>query len=159
MKEYSCLDCRDSGTFPLDQIKKLDTKYFEPVWGPRQWSLLEHANRTLVCFWMGEQESEESLVKSLIFGELNEADSSFEIFKVITVPELRRSGLATRLFESLKTYSDKQSLEKIFLQVAATNQPALKAYERWGFVPLRTMKNYYGNGLDAIELIFRLNAS
>lgn len=154
VEEYSCLDCRDSDSFPLDQIKKLDTKYFEPVWGPRQWSLLEHANRTLVCFWKAKDQQ----VLSFIFGEVNVVDKSFEIFKVVTVPEARRQRLASELFHSLCEYCSDQGIEKILLQVASNNLPAIKTYNLWGFGRLREMKNYYGDGQDAIELMFQLGA-
>lgn len=155
MEEHVCLDCRDSDNFPLEQIKDLDAKYFDPIWGPRQWSLISNVNRTLACFW----KSQSGQVKSFIFGEVNFSESSFEIYKLVTIPEARRKNLASQLFRSLCNYCNNNGIRKILLQVGAHNIPAIKTYDSWGFHSLRSLKNYYGCGKDAVELIFQLDPS
>lgn len=146
-----CLDCKESESFPLDEIKKLDALYFEPVWSPRQWSLLNHANHRLLCFWCGAKE-----VQSYILGEINSADKSFEIFKVITTPAFRRKGVATKLFKELLKFSKDLRFEKVYLQVASHNHAAIRAYQSWGFKETRVIKNYYGQGLDGIEFLYQI---
>lgn len=152
-----CLDCRKLDTFPYDQIKKLDALYFRPVWGPRQWLLLESPHRQFFCLWT-EREIEEGQVEvtSFLLGELNAIEESFEIFKVITIPRFRRQNVATKLFEELCGILIKQGIKRIFLQVASDNIPALQAYSSWGFLKSRVIKNYYSGALDAQELVLSL---
>ena len=49
----------------------------------------------LACFW----KSQSGQVKSFIFGEVNFSESSFEIYKLVTIPEARRKNLLTNYLE------------------------------------------------------------
>lgn len=148
-----CLDCRETNEFPLLQVKQLDAAYFQPVWGPRQWALLENASRRLFCLWCQKEDK----VVSYILGELNQLDQSFEIFKVITIPEMRQKGIASKLYQRLISSIEDFGVNKVFLQVAQNNHAALSAYTSWGFQSLRVIRDYYGRGNDAQELQHCLN--
>ena len=138
----------------LKNIKEMDSLYFRPAWAPRQWSLIDNSNREfLFTFCLP---SDQKKLAGFIFGEINRGQGNFEIYKVIVLPEFRRLGMATELFEVLKSTLSGQSLECIILQVEQSNSPAVEAYSQWGFKKLRTIKNYYGNGHDALELYHSL---
>jgi ribosomal-protein-alanine N-acetyltransferase len=62
---------------------------------------------------------------------------------------MRRKGIGTALLDHMEARLTQQGVHRIRLQVEVTNTPAIKFYRRMGFVMLRTLKGYYGNGADA----------
>ncbi len=52
---------------------------------------------------------------------------------MVVHPAYRRKGIATALFDELKDYAEKEKLERITLEVRASNVSARALYERLGF--------------------------
>lgn len=61
------------------------------------------------------------------------------LFDVLVMPDARRQGLARRVTESLYTWARHRGAGFAYLQVVATNAPALALYEAQGF---RTLYAY-----------------
>jgi GNAT superfamily N-acetyltransferase len=54
------------------------------------------------------------------------------------VPEHRGKGVINKIIEHLKTWAAAQSLNELRLEVYTENEPAIKAYEKIGFLKLMT---------------------
>lgn len=70
-----------------------------------------------------------------------------EIIDIAVSPDARGYGLATALIEHLK-----QQTLSVFLEVNATNTPALSLYKKMGFKQISVRKQYYDNKDDALVM-------
>ena len=66
-----------------------------------------------------------------------------DILNVCVAPEARRQGLAEALMRELETRLIPKGIEKITLEVRASNEPAIRLYEKLGYSQVGTRKNYY----------------
>lgn len=62
----------------------------------------------------------------------------------------RRRGIATRLIGEAMTNGNKEyNATECFLEVRISNEPAIRLYEKLGFVKIKRNRGYYMNGEDA----------
>jgi len=66
-----------------------------------------------------------------------------ELLTIAVQPDLRRKGLGARLLSAALDQTAKRGAVSMFLEVAATNQPALALYQRAGFRPVGRRPGYY----------------
>jgi len=77
-----------------------------------------------------------------------------ELLWVYVRPSVRRQGLSSVLMDAfMKAVSQHLDIEAVFLEVRATNLPALRLYERFGLESHGVRRGYYKDGEDA--LLFR----
>jgi len=72
------------------------------------------------------------------------------ITNVAIAKEYRRQGVASRLIDSFITLAKEKALVLMTLEVRASNEGAIRLYEKKGFVPVGRRKRYYDNTEDAI---------
>ena len=71
----------------------------------------------------------------------------------ITVKEkFRRKGLGSRLMKYIIDISYAMKIKKMFLEVRASNFPALSLYGKFGFKKIDVRKKYYSNSDDAVVM-------
>lgn len=73
-----------------------------------------------------------------------------EIITIGVHPDARGTGIAIAMIGLMENEIKKNGASKIFLEVSHTNTPAIKLYEKCGFVQIGKRKNYYSDGTDAI---------
>jgi ribosomal-protein-alanine acetyltransferase len=66
-----------------------------------------------------------------------------ELLNMAVLPELRQQGLGRRLVSTLLAYADGKGVERLFLEVRASNMPAQTLYRRCGFAVCGRRKQYY----------------
>ena len=72
-------------------------------------------------------------------------------------PRCRRQGVADALLSALTEFG-RTSLSVLYLEVRASNLPAIALYEKHGFVPVGRRKNYYEMPReDALLMTLALN--
>lgn len=72
-----------------------------------------------------------------------------EVLRVGVDPAWRRRGLGRALVEALLRGC---AAEEVFLEVRASNTPAIALYAALGFSPVGRRRGYYANGEDAVVL-------
>ncbi|MBQ1254742.1 MAG: ribosomal protein S18-alanine N-acetyltransferase [Clostridia bacterium] len=72
-----------------------------------------------------------------------------ELLNIAVLPDLRGRGVAQALLEEL--YTRMQGLPELFLEVAESNLPAQRLYEKNGFSVVGRRKGFYG-GEDALVM-------
>lgn len=91
-----------------------------------------------------------------IVGEIN-------ITNVAVKPECQRKGIANQLMKALLSEVESRAKEKeiigITLEVRKSNEPAIKLYEKHGFVSEGIRRGYYSDGEDAIIMWKRYGTS
>lgn len=75
-----------------------------------------------------------------------------EVEKVAVLAESRGKGYGKALVLGLFEIAKQRGAERIFLEVRASNAPALGLYQSVGFEKTRLRKRYYENGEDALEM-------
>ena len=67
---------------------------------------------------------------------------TIEILNLAVDPLYRNKSIATKLIKYLYKI---EGIEHIILEVRSSNKSAMSLYEKLGFKPIRTIKNYYGS--------------
>ena len=66
-----------------------------------------------------------------------------DILSVCVHENYRKRSMAYVLLDSLIETLKKNKVEKLFLEVEETNVPAIRLYEKLGFIKISERKNYY----------------
>ncbi|HMA49094.1 MAG TPA: ribosomal protein S18-alanine N-acetyltransferase [Magnetospirillaceae bacterium] len=75
-----------------------------------------------------------------------------EILTLLVLPPCRRTGLAQRLLEAALDNAKMQGVQKMYLEVASSNEAAQQLYTKVGFTLVGRRKAYYASGADALLL-------
>ncbi len=88
------------------------------------------------------------------------AADEFEILNMAVSQAHRRSGIGSRLLESALEFSRTVGSARAYLEVRASNGPALALYKRHGFTECGRRAGYYREPLeDALLLCLRLGGT
>ena len=68
-----------------------------------------------------------------------------EIYRIATLPEYRKRGIAYRLLDFAAKTERGKGLECLFLEVRESNIPARNLYHAYGFREMGVRKNYYSS--------------
>ncbi len=97
------------------------------------------------------------------FALCRHAGDEAELLLCATRPNLRRQGLATRMLAAVREGAVQRGGRRLFLEVRASNGPALSLYEANGFRRVGLRPGYYrtltGHGIDAVTLALDLTCS
>ena len=78
-----------------------------------------------------------------------------ELLKIAVLPDCQRTGTATSLLHRFLEIAAAEGAEQIFLEVRASNVPALQLYRRFGWQEQGKRKHYYTNPADDAVVLFR----
>jgi len=77
-----------------------------------------------------------------------------ELLQIAVDKNVRRQGVAGRLFDAALGFAQENELKSIFLEVRKSNAAAISFYIKYGFLPIRQRKDYYLNpSEDAVEMV------
>jgi len=94
---------------------------------------------------VGEREG-----RIIAYGVLMLAPGEAQLLNLSVVPDARRCGLGAELLAQFLADARRLGAEQVFLEVRASNAPAIALYTRAGFVPVARRESYYpGSGADA----------
>ncbi len=75
------------------------------------------------------------------------------ILNVAVHPDLRRQGIAQKMFDFLFDYGNKNGIVFYYLEVKINNIGAINFYRKNGFKELGVRKGYYKDGTDALIMV------
>ncbi len=75
-----------------------------------------------------------------------------EILTIMVLPPYRRHGVAQRLLQAALDNAKMHGAQKMYLEVASSNENAMQLYTKVGFVLVGRRKRYYADGVDALLL-------
>ena len=76
-----------------------------------------------------------------------------EIENLAVAIHARRKGIAQQLLNFFLADVSQKGVRAIFLEVDTQNLAALTLYQKNGFIQQRLRKDYYGQGIDALECV------
>lgn len=113
---------------------KIHQQCFEKAWHEKEFADL--LNLPTSRLWMNE--------KGMLL--CSHVSDEMEILTFGVIPKYRHLGEGTLLLKQMFQYAKENNIQKIFLDVAEDNVPAIKLYEKMGFSPMNRRKSYYQNG-------------
>ena len=75
-----------------------------------------------------------------------------DLTRIAVRPHARRTGVARALLDALLEQAAERGAERMMLEVADTNEPALGFYAASGFSEVARRRDYYGRGVDAVVM-------
>ncbi len=78
---------------------------------------------------------------------IQDAPDHQDVLLLVVAPLYRRQGIARRLMQTPLTLK-----KQMFIEVEATNTPALSLYQSLGFKPIGQRRDYYGPNRHAIVM-------
>jgi ribosomal-protein-alanine acetyltransferase len=75
-----------------------------------------------------------------------------DLTRIAVKPAAQRKGTARALLGTLLEMAAEQGAERMLLEVADTNEPALGFYVASGFAEIARRRDYYGRGVDAVVM-------
>ena len=84
----------------------------------------------------------------LVFDEIH-------INNVAVLPQFRGQGIGTLLMQHVLAEAHRLGARRATLEVRASNQPALRLYERLGFHVAATRRHYYSNPVEDALILWR----
>lgn len=137
------------------EIAALHARLFDPAWDEEEIvALIEHpAASSFVA-----QLREPRVLAGFILGQI--AADEAEILSIGVAPEWQRRGIARGMVEGLVRAARRAEVKRLFLEVAADNEAAMRFYDGMGFSAIGNRKAYYqragGRPVDAIALALDL---
>jgi ribosomal-protein-alanine N-acetyltransferase len=84
----------------------------------------------------------------IAYGVLMLAPGEAQLLNLSVVPDARREGLGRELLAQFLDDARRLGAEQVFLEVRASNAPAIALYERAGFLTVGRRDAYYPAGSD-----------
>jgi len=79
------------------------------------------------------------------------------VISIAVLPKYRHEGVGHALVkEALKALSTRYNAKECYLEVRASNTPAINLYKKVGFKIERTIRGYYADGEDAYIMSLKL---
>jgi ribosomal-protein-alanine N-acetyltransferase len=138
-----------------DDIAAVHARLFDPPWDAVSIAqLIEHP---AAAAFVAQVREPKTLV-GFVIGQIT-ADEA-EILSVGVAPDWQRRGIARHMIEGLVRAAQRAEVRRLYLEVAADNNAALKLYKGLGFAASGRRKAYYrrpgGRPVDAVVLALDL---
>lgn len=137
------MNIRNAILTDIPALQELEQQCNHSPWSAAQ---LSSSINTLQPVWVIDQ-PEHGIIAMLVWQKLPD---EAEIHLLNTHPAHRRQGYAQQLLEHLFQWAQQHHINRILLEVRASNYGALQLYKHNGFQRCGLRKNYYHNGEDAV---------
>jgi ribosomal-protein-alanine N-acetyltransferase len=79
------------------------------------------------------------------------------VISIAVLPNHHRKGIGCKLIQEALQAMQKYNAKECYLEVRESNLPAITLYEKLGFKPAKTIRNYYADGEDAFVMAIDLS--
>ena len=126
----------------IPKILELQTGNFADGWNENMLNGAFSSGR-FICIGIEEE-------KFICVAYASFTDYDADIEGITIDNEFRKNGFAKALLGLLEVKLKEKNIEKIFLEVRATNAPAKGLYSGAGYKQINIRKKYYSDGEDAV---------
>jgi ribosomal-protein-alanine N-acetyltransferase len=149
--EFAKEDIRQYRQEDLEAIFRLDEACFSEEFRFDRQSMSAFAEAQGAVALIAEEEGGGEII-GFVIAQLNHVVAELQAYVVTldVAPNWRRRGLAKRLMSKAEASAAAAGARWMQLHVFTGNDPAIRFYERIGYVRIRTRRGFYGApGLDA----------
>jgi ribosomal-protein-alanine N-acetyltransferase len=132
------IEIRAMETQDVSQIVDLEKVCFNDPWSEN--SIASELDNPLSC-WLVAVNGDQVVG---YVGSQTVLDGS-DMMNIAVSPDFRRMGIAESLIETLVCLLCQRKSRCLVLEVRASNAPAIKLYEKLGFLEIGCRRNYYRN--------------
>ncbi|TNC46514.1 ribosomal protein S18-alanine N-acetyltransferase [Mumia zhuanghuii] len=86
------------------------------------------------------------------YASLMVAGETADVARIAVVRRARRRGVGRQMLAALLDESVRRGADRVLLEVASDNAPAIACYEAVGFDAIATRRHYYRSGADAVVM-------
>jgi ribosomal-protein-alanine N-acetyltransferase len=125
----------------IEKIGELEAEIFSPAWSVRmiEETLSSEYNHILVA-----TEDDQGAGYIMYSAPCEDAD----ILRVAVSCRYRRQNIGRKLMDKMENLCREKSVENIFLEVRASNLPAISLYQKCGYEEIAVRKNYYSSPVE-----------
>ena len=98
--------------------------------------------------WVAERDG---VIAGFLIGR--SAADEFEILNMAVAGKHRRRGIGSKLLESALHFAREAGVVRVYLEVRASNEPAIALYKRHGFSECGRRARYYRNPVEDANLL------
>lgn len=133
----------------LDRVVRLEQKIFSSPWSLRNFRY-ELNDNPFANLYVYEADGE-------IAGycDLQIKFENADLALIAVAPEYRRSGIAQEMLDFMIDLAVRAECEIISLEVRKSNEPAIRLYEKNGFIQANIRKNYYSDNHEDAYLMIK----
>lgn len=131
----------------LDQIMILENDAFGPTaWSRASWLTELGADDRVVL--VARADAAPGGTVGVITVQI--AADTADLLRLVVAPQLRRHGVGAALIDAAVHGARDRGAARMLLEVESDNDPAIAAYQRYGFEQLGSRPDYYGPGRHAL---------
>ena len=120
----------------LPDWMEIENECFSPAWSEQSMSDELQAEGGVFKIALAED-------KAVGFCALRVLSDESELYQIAVSDAYRRQGIGRMLLDDAVSTVKQASVKKMFLEVRASNKPAVRLYEKCGFTLIATRKGYY----------------
>lgn len=91
------------------------------------------------CFWVAETADEGKVVGMVaVVAKKNGAESYGELFRLVISPAMRRTGLGSRMVQTVVDFCKQRGISKVALETSSNQNAAIAMYQKLGFKRVRS---------------------
>lgn len=132
----------------LDEAARLEQACFRFCWTRED--VQDQMEKNPYCFLVLMNDEEGNTVGYCLLWEIFE---SGQIARIGIDPEYQKKGYGSRLLEFAEEHAKQHECELMSLDVRVSNVPAIRLYEKNGYVEVHRTKKYYPDGEDALMML------
>ena len=142
------LEIRSLQDSDIEALAEIEQKSFSMPWSPQDFRDL--LNRSYCLYLV-------ALVNGQVVGcaGLTDICNEGNIDNVVIAEEFRGRGIATRLLEELIAQGEARGIVAFTLEVRVSNAPAIRVYEKHGFVSEGVRPNFYEKPTEDALIMWR----
>ena len=151
--ELKRLDIKKMEMIDLDEVLNIETFSSSHPWSKNMF-IEEMKNPLAYCFIIIMQGIAEHKVMGFICFRKIEDES--ELLNICVHPQYRKMGIAKRLMDFYIEFCRKREIKSFYLEVNASNQPAVHLYHLFFYQSLGRRKKFYQGKFDALLMVKKI---
>lgn len=128
-----------------ESVVALDQAVIQHPWSREQWATLG-SDLDRLFLWQSVQQ-----FSGFALYRLSPTEELAHLLKLALRPEVQGSGQSILFWAQQEAELKQAGYHRIYLEVATANERAIGFYRKSGFVMLRKIKHFYGDGQDAFS--------
>lgn len=135
----------------LNTIAELDQKLY-PLEGGWEYDEFYKVFIDPTTVFFVAHDNSNQIIGYALFNKLTKTQA--ELLANTVIPEHRGKGLGKKLLElRLERIDADRDIQETILQTRIDNYLIIELYKKYGFEPIKVLKGYYNENVDALEMV------